>query len=553
MKKTLFISLVIIIMIGMFMFSCAKPEETTPVQPTTQPTTQPTSQPTAQPTSQPTSQPTTQPTSQPTTPATGQPVQGGIMKIVTGTGLADLGWPPKMQATDEATAKYYTEALVSWGLDGNFMPELAESWDLDPANKTITFHLRKGVKFHDGTDFNAEAARYNAQLRIDSKRMTDAKYIDSVEVLDDYTMRYNLNTWINPQKALHAWAYGVTCYSPTALAKGEDANTKTYVSTGPFKFEAFEQDVYLKIRRFDGYWRGPEYPHLDGIDILMFADITTRNAAMQAREGDAWSGALLKESLDLEKMGLKLITQPGMYTEMVPDDKTPGSVWTDQKVREALEYAMDRPALAAGLGYGKYIPMKMLAPEGSSGYNPDFPERVYNPDKAKQLLAEAGYPDGFKTTMLVFQGSLDLPQAIQEYAADVGIEIEIDAADPGRFFGALYHDGWNSGLLQWMVPVDPEFAIGWLVHFGREPIVFYSSLQWPDKYWELCDKFYFADTAAAGRAATKELMTFASEGAYLIPLFQTISTYPVQPYVHTTYLSYHFMTLNSWEWWMEKH
>jgi peptide/nickel transport system substrate-binding protein len=242
-----------------------------------------------------------------------------------------------------------------------------------------------------------------------------------------------------------------------------------------------------------------------------------------------------------------------MYTEMVPDDKTPGSVWADQRVREALEYAMDRPALAEGLGYGKYIPMKMLAPEGSSGYNPDFPERVYNPDKAKQLLAEAGYPDGFKTTMLVFQGSLDLPQAIQKYAADVGIDIEIDAADPGRFFGALYHDGWNGGLLQWMVPVDPEFAIGWLVHFGREPIVFYSSLQWPDKYWELVDKFYFAPDAATGRQATKDFITFASEGAYLIPLFQMISTGIVQPYVHTTYYSYHFMTYNSWEWWMEKH
>ncbi len=547
MKKYLFIALSVIMIMGLFIGSCGEPEE-----PTTTPTMTPTTTPTTTPTATPTTTPTVQPTATPTKPAPGAPVSGGKMTIIAATGLVDLGWPPAMNPTDEATAKAYTEALVYWGADGVFQPELAESWDLDQANKTITFHLRKGVKFHDGTDFNAEAVRYCAQLRIDSKRMVDAKYIDSIEVVDDYTFRYNLNTWINPQKALHSWAYGLTIYSPAALAKGEEANTTNFVSTGPFMFDGFERDVYLKLKRNENYWRGPEYPYLDAIEYRFFADTMTAAAAMQAGEGDTWL-APIKEALDLEKMGMKVIEQTNMYTEIVPDNKTPGSIWADERVREALEYAIDRPALVEGLGYGKYKPMKMLAPEGSTGYNPDFPEREYNPDKARELLAEAGYPDGFKTTMLVFQGNLDLPQAIQQYAAEVGIEIEIDAADPGRFFGALYTDGWNGGLLQWMVPVDPEFAIGWLVHFGKEPIIFYSSLVWPDRYWELNDEFYFASTMEEGRQATKDMMTFASEGAYLIPLYSTIATYVVQPYVHTTYYSYHFMTLNTWEWWMEEH
>jgi peptide/nickel transport system substrate-binding protein len=217
--------------------------------------------------------------------------------------------------------------------------------------------------------------------------MVDAKYINSIEVVDPYTFRYNLNTWINPAKAFHSWAYGLTIYSPTALAKGKESNTTNYVSTGPFKFDSFERDVSLKIVRFDGYWRGPEYPYLDAIEIKAFADVTTASAAIQAGEEDTW-GAPMKEALDLEKMGFKLTTQVNMYTEIVPDNKTPGSVWADKRVRQALEYAMDRPALAQGLGYGKFQPMKMLAPEGSTGYNPDFPERSYNPAKAKQLLAE---------------------------------------------------------------------------------------------------------------------------------------------------------------------
>jgi peptide/nickel transport system substrate-binding protein len=549
MKKVLLVILAIIVLSGLVFIGCGKEETTTTTAPSPTKTTAPAPTSTTVPTSVPTS--TVKPTT--TTPAAGQPVRGGTFRIIGATGLVDLGYPPKMNPTDEATAKYYTEALVSWNLNGDFMPELAESWDLDQANKRITFHLRKGVKFHDGTDFNAEAVRYIAQLRIDTKRMVDAKYIDSLQVIDDYTFRYNLNTWINPAKALHSWAYGVTIYSPTALKeKGEEWNTTNFVSTGPFKFAGFERDVFLKLVRNENYWRGPQYPYLDAIEIKMFADVTTMNAAMQAGEGDAWGAVPTKEALDLQAMGLKLATQPGMYFEIVPDNKTPGSVWADKKVREALEYAMDKQGLAQGLGYGTWIPMKMLAPEGSFGYNPDFPERKYDPAKAKQLLADAGYPNGFKTKMMVFQGNLDLPQAIQKYAADVGIEIELVVADPGRFFGALFGAGWGGGLLQWMVPVDPEFAIGWLVHFGKEPIIFYSSLQWPDKYWELNDKFYFAPTIAEGRQATKDMITYASEEAQLIPLCQPVTMYIVQPYVHSTYLSYHFMTLNAWEWWMEK-
>ena len=544
MKKLLIVILVAIVLCSFIIGGCGK-TETTPTA-TTPATTPPKT------TAPATTPPKTTATTPSATPTGVQPVRGGTLRIVAATGLVDLGWAPKMNPTDEATAKIYTEALVSWEMNGDFTPELAESWEFDQANKTITFHLRKGVKFQDGTPFNAEAVKYNAQLRIDTKRMVDAKYIDGMGAVDDYTFRYKLNTWINPAKALHSWAYGLTIYSPDALKRGEEWNTKHFVSTGPFKFDSFEQSVFLKLVRNDNYWRGSEYPYLDGIEIRMFADTTMMAAAMQAGEGDAWQ-APTKEALDLQKMGLKLITQPGMYTEIVPDNKTPGSVWADKNVREALEYAIDREALAEGLGYGTYVPMKMLAPEGTTGYNPDFPERKYDPAKARQLLAEAGHPGGFKTKMLVFQGNLDLPQAIQKYAHDVGIEIELDVADPGRFFGALFATGWGGGLLQWMVPVDPEFAIGWLVHFGREPIIFYSSLQWPDKYWQLNDKFYFAPTAEEGRKATKDMMTFASEEAQLIPLYHMISQYVIQPYVHTEFYKHHFMTMNSYNWWMEKH
>lgn len=488
-----------------------------------------------------------------------EPVRGGILRVIYGPGHNDLSYAPDMSMTDEFNAKGYVETLVSWDGKGEFVPELAESWDFDPKNKTITFHLRKGVKFHDGTDFNAEAVRWNMQLMLDNKRFINGQALNLTkpfEVLDDYTFRFHVSQWLNPSVMLHSYSYAPQIYSPTAFKKnGKQWCYTHFVTTGPFKFVSFERDVLLKMERFDGYWR-KGYPLLDGVEFIYVADPMTASAKIQAKEADEWVNPPLKESVDLEKMGYAFKAKHNMFYDIVPDTKTEGSIFKDKRVREALEYALNRPAIAKGLGYGKLRPMNQMAPEGTQGYNPDYAGRPYNPEKAKKLLAEAGYPNGFKTKILVLQlpGYKDLPVAIQKYLTDVSIEVELDVADPGRFFAKMYKDGWDGGLLSMQVPVDPEYAIGWLVHFGPQPIVFYSSVQWPEKYSELANKVYLASGRASLAEATKEMIMYVNEEAMIIPIMEDIGTnYVTQPYVHTDRLDQHFMVWHSYKDWMEKH
>ncbi|MCX7911510.1 MAG: ABC transporter substrate-binding protein [Dehalococcoidales bacterium] len=551
MKRLLIIVLAIVVIGSLFVFGCGK-EEAKPTA-TTAPTKTATPTATAPQTQKPTEPAKT------TAPAPGTPKRGGTLRVLGATGVSNLSWVPKQSMTDETMAKAYAETLVYYSGSGDFKPELAESWDIDPVNKTLTFHLRRGVKFHDGTPFNAEAVRWNVQNLIDSKRLANGQYVDSIEVVDDYTFRYHLNAMLTPSIMLHSYGYNLlTMFSPTAFQKngGEAWATSHYVSTGPFKFESWTQDVSMRIVRFDDYWRGNPYPYLDAIEFTFVADATLASAKMQAGEADAWAGPPLKEATDLKKMpGFTLITGVGgFYSEIIPDNASEGSVYKDPRVRQAIEYAIDRDALADGLGYGILKAVKQAGgPATSQGYNPKWPIREYNVQKAKELLAQAGYPNGFKTKLLVMQGGQqDMAQAIQSFLGEVGIEVEIDVADPGRFIGAIYKGGWNGGLLLWMVPVDPEFAIGWFVHFGPQPIFPYPSLKWPDEYYKLVEKVRLAPTVEEMRAATMEMMTLVSEGAYIIPLMESLNLYVVRDYVRTNRYKDHFMVWHNYEDWLDK-
>jgi len=492
-----------------------------------------------------------------TSPVAGTPKRGGTLRVLWQTGISNLSYIPEQSMTDETLAKAYAETLVYYSGSGDFKPELAKSWDIDPVAKTLTFHLQQGVKFHDGTDFNAQAVKWNVQNLINSKRLANGQYVDGIEVVDDYTFRYKLNAMLTPSMMLHSYGYNLlTMFSPTAFEKngGRDWAVSHFVSTGPFKFGSWEQDVSMKIVRNENYWRGSQYPYLDAIEFTFVADSTIASTKMQAGEADAWAGPPLKEATDLKMKGFNLIIGVGgFYSELIPDNASEGSIFKDKRVREAIEYAIDRDALAEGLGYGILKAVKQTGgPSTSQGYNPNFPVREYNPQKAKQLLAEAGYPNGFKTKILVMQGSNDLAQGIQAYLADVGIQAEVDVADPGRFIGAIYQGGWSGSLLLWSVPVDPEFAIGWFVHFGPQPIFPYPSLKWPDEYRALVEKVRLAPTVEEMRKATMEMMTFVSEGAYLIPLMESLNLYVVKNYVKTNRYKDHFMVWHNYEDWLDK-
>jgi ABC-type transport system substrate-binding protein len=480
-----------------------------------------------------------------------QPVKGGILKAIRGNFPKTLGYPPEQGPTDTIFALLYAERLSEWDEKGNLIPVLAESWEGDPKNKTVTYKLRKGVKFHDGTPFNAEAVRWNLQLGKDTGRLTDGQFVDSIEVLDEYTVRLNCTEYTSVSLLNYGW---LQQYSPTAFnTKGGKEWARTHaVGTGPFKLVDFKRDSFIKYERNNDYWR--EGPFLDGMEVRYVPDPMTAQMMMEAKEADIWMDvANVKNILDLEQKGFKVNWGPGMLWALLPSNaKDPKSPYANKKVREAVEYAIDRPTIAKMLGFGKYEPLTQIVPSYSPAYNSNYNPRPFNPEKAKQLLAEAGYPNGFETKLLVWETSRDAAIAVQTYLNAVGIRVSIDLADMGRYFASIFSPaGWTDLVLA-ASGINPD-GTDIFTHFGPRPMTYrFGFIAKSPEFLAACEKALKAYEPAAMKRALQEAVKQAGEDALVTPLWRSVQTNVMRDYVHTDYIKIHTVTWYSYQDWMEK-
>ena len=375
---------------------------------------------------------------------------GGILRIGFGDDAYGLGYPPGTMGTYcRLYASSAVESLLCFDEALAPAPQLATDWEVDADAKTITFTLREGVKFHDGTDFNAEVAKWclDNYKAAAMRALTD---MESVDVIDDYTIQINLAKWNN---TFLADLVGVCSMmiSPTAYeANGKDWAITHPVGTGPFKFVSWERDVLIKFERFDDYWQKGK-PYLDGVEWVVIKDPMVLSASFQAGEVDAILPVDPKTAKDLEAIGEYTInvSKGGGLSGMVSDSAHPDSIFADVRLRRAVEYAIDKQAIVDAIFYGMYEVANQVSDSQSWGYNPDVVGYPYNPDKARQLMAEAGYPDGFKTTLYcrnVPQWNVDGLTAVQGYLRAVGIDAELELCDPGKFV-TLVTGGWEDGLL----------------------------------------------------------------------------------------------------------
>jgi peptide/nickel transport system substrate-binding protein len=478
------------------------------------------------------------------------PVKGGILRCIRGTFPKVLGYGPEMGPTDTIFAIPYVEALTVWDEKGDQIPRLAESWKVDLQGKTITWGLRKGVRFHDGTPFNAEAVRWNYQLRLDTNSLTDGKAVKSVEILDEYTVRMNLTEYTSQSLVNYGW---VQMFSPTAYTAngGKDWARTHAVGTGPFKLAEFKRDTVIRYERNNNYWR-KGYPLLDGIEIRFIPDNNTAAMMMQTKEADVWLDVSdVKNVIALEGKGFKVNWGPGMFWALLPNSNDPKSPFANKKVREALEYALDRPTLAKSLGSGKFEALDQMSSSISPAYIPGYVPRPYNPVKAKQLLAEAGYPDGFETKLLALDMLRDSAIAIQSYLGAVGIRVNLDMADMGRYFVSCFMQGW-SDLAVGISGINPDGS-DLLVHFGPLPLTFKTGhIAKSPEFLSLGEKALHTYDNAAYRAVLQKAARQASEDAVVIPLYRSAQANIMQPYVHSDYMKIHTVTWNVYQDWIEK-
>jgi peptide/nickel transport system substrate-binding protein len=450
---------------------------------------------------------------------------GGTLRYIIYTApTAIAGWPADTGLSSSAAY----EGMISTQSDGTVTPLLAESWEIAQDRSSITFKLRKGVKFTDGTDFNAEAVKFNYDAQIANKK---AAYWSSVEVLDDYTLKVNLTAW-RPTTMLQFGDSNTSgIASPTAFKeKGIDWLREHPVGTGAFMFKSFTRDVGQVYVKNPNYWQ-PGKPYIDVYDTIVITDDMTTRMAMQAGEGDVTMCELGKGTIYYRDQGLDIASAIQAVVCLVPDTANADSPWSNKLVREAAEYSIDKVAIATGLGLGLWEAPYQVPPRGNAVWNADFKlARKYDLDKAKQLMAEAGYPDGFQTTIYPFPGmNRDATLAVTDALSKIGIIADVQFVDFGKYF-QMNQEGWNNGVMLHPCPAYAIYVETLNTLFDRDTSFFFK------KSWERTPEFIEAlkmanSTLEQDVPLTRAVTDLMIKDCMVIPVWEGGMSYAYRDYV----------------------
>jgi ABC-type transport system substrate-binding protein len=398
------------------------------------------------------------------------PKYGGTMTWIAGKSRPLIGWPPDLMMNNVVVfVQSVLETLLRADAKGNVYPWLAKSYKVADDKKSITFVLRKGVKFHDGSDLNAEVVKWNLDNMIKAKLK---RQWASVDMIDDYTVRVNFKAW--KSNSLLDFNEGIApplIISKAAFDKhGLDWVRRNPVGTGPFKFVSFTPDVGFKAVKNPDYWVKGK-PYLDAVEFKIVANLETNKMLMQAGEGDITSTMLGKAAADYAKMGLHVEPRAESVWVIVPDTANADSPWAKKKVREAAAYAIDRETIAKSMGFGYWVAPYQIPPRASLAYDPNYAlGRKYNPQKAKQLLKEAGYPNGFETTIIGFPFSdKRILLILQAQLGEIGIKVKLTYTNMSKWVPIMFpgRAPTNSVLFTPVPRFDANFIGGTQFLFNR--------------------------------------------------------------------------------------
>ncbi|SES90250.1 peptide/nickel transport system substrate-binding protein [Marinobacter segnicrescens] len=353
--------------------------------------------------------------------------------------------------------------LVDWEYDTlKAIPGLAKSWEY-PDPQTLVLNIREGVTFHDGTTLDAEAVKFNLDRNRTDPRSNiraDLASVESVEVSAPYQVKLNLKAPDTSLPLVLSDRAGMMV-SPSAIKKfGEDSD-RNPVGAGPMKFVEWNDGDSITLERNPDYWKN-ERPLVDGITFRIITDSSTRLRSVMSGQNDLAYQLEGRQKPLIERGGsVEGVSGSTVYCFQIYLNHSKGPL-SNVKVRQALNYAIDREALVRASMHGAGEPAYMNLPSSHWAYDADVAKLYpYDPDKARQLLTEAGYPDGIDLDMRGYndQGSVQRQEILMAMLKDVGIRGRFKTGTISDMSAAYFARGEGDFLVSaWTGRPDPSLT-----------------------------------------------------------------------------------------------
>jgi peptide/nickel transport system substrate-binding protein len=382
--------------------------------------------------------------------------------------------PPTMDphlsgsAVDRQVYQNLYDKLVDTDASLAVVPMLATSWTISQDGKTVTFKLRRGVTFHDGTPFNADAVKYNFERMLDPKfpsvRRSEIRPVTGVATPDPYTVAIALERPYSPLLYVLTDRAGMMVSPAAARAAGINF-AQHPVGTGPFVFVDRVPQDHITLRRNPNYWMKGE-PYVDEVVFRPITDDNARVANLKSGDVDIINLVPLPQVKTLTQEAaspgarFRLLEHGAMawWALSLNVTKPP---FDNKLLRQAFAAAIDRGAIANVVLQGAAYPAYSLFPNGTPAYDPTFTLPPRSIAAAKEKLQAAGHPGGFEFTLIILPGQqrVALAQAVQAMAGDAGIRVTIRTEEQGTFVSDVTKIQAQSGLIEWSGRPDPDFDI----------------------------------------------------------------------------------------------
>jgi len=352
----------------------------------------------------------------------------------------------------------------------NVQPDLAESWEM-PDPRTYVFHLRRGVKFHDGRPLTARDVKWTfdslLQGKVRSTKGATYSLVDTIEARDDFTVVFHLK---QPTATL-LWNLSDGAIGIVPYGSGEEMSAHP-IGSGPFRFVSAEQDKEVVLRRNPDYWGAK--PEVENLRFAVVPDTTTRALEMRKGSADlainAFTGDLV---LSLEKEpNLQVLHAPGTVVSYLAFN-TRDPILKDAKVRQAIAYAIDRRPIIHYLLRDFARPADSLLPPESWAYDSEVTRYDHDPERAGKLLDQAGYPavNGvrFHLTMKTSteESTRLLAAVLQQQLREVGISLDIRSFEFATFFSDITRGAYQLHSLRWVGGNEDPDIFEYLFHSSK--------------------------------------------------------------------------------------